>query len=159
MYSRTFAEMRVSANAMTTTNDILNREENRLPKSIFDKAVKSGNEFGWREIDFLDVIESARQIPIAIVGGQVQYVLPDGTCELYWLSYDPSDRQLGENWETFCERTADECIVKFKKLISTTDIEKEALENFPFLQDKKNRGINIGQFQTFILYFKDDDKV
>ena len=43
--------------------------ESRLPKSILDKAIKCGNEFGWfgwRQSDFIEVIESARKLKMAI---------------------------------------------------------------------------------------------
>ena len=141
---------------MTNHNNILTKQEQRLPKSILDKAIKSINEFGWRQEDFLEVIEAAKQTHLAIIGGQVQYVLPDGTCELYWLSYDPTDRQLNETWLTYCDRTANECLEKFNKLIATTDIEKEAL-TFPFLSDKKKNGVDISEYLTFILYFDDKE--
>jgi hypothetical protein len=132
------------------------KAENRLPKEILDKAIRSANEFGWRQNDFLEVVEAARQKHIAIVGGQVQYVLANRTCELYWLSYDPEERQLNEAWLTYCNRTADECINKFNKLILATDIEKEAL-NFEFLADQKNSGVNVNDYLTFILYFDDSE--
>ena len=132
-------------------------EENRLPKTILDKAVKKGNEFGWRQSDFLEVIETARKLNLANLGGQVQYHFPDGTCELYWLSYDPTTRQQSETWTDFCTRTAIECKEKFQNLISQTNIEKEALENFDFLKDKKETGIKISDFLTFILYFDDSE--
>jgi hypothetical protein len=133
------------------------KQEQRLPKSILDKAIKSTNEFGWRQEDFLEVIEAARQKFLAIVGGQVQYVLPDGTSELYWLSYDSTEREPSETWLTYCNRTAEECLDKFSKLIATTDIEKDALASFPFLADKKKSGVDISKFLTFILYFNDKD--
>src|ERR1700712_871574 len=106
---------------MTTTNLV----ERRLPEKILNKAIKSGNEFGWQQTDFIETIEAARKLKIGIVGGQVQYVFPDGTCELYWLSYDSGERQAGENWLKYCNRTADETINKFKDLITKTDFEKE----------------------------------
>ena len=139
-----------------TTNAAFNREENRLPKHILDKAIKSGNEIGWKQEDFVAVVEAARQGFIGIVGGQIQYVLTDGTCELYWLSYDPAPRRVNENWLTYCNRTADECIDKFNKLVASTNIEKEAL-SFDFLKDKKERGVDINKFLTFILYFNDTE--
>ena len=141
----------------TTTNDAFDRKENYLPKYILDKAIKSGNEFGWKQDDFIEVVKAARQRFMAIVGGQVQYALPDGTCELYWLSYDPAERQTKESWLTYCNRTAEECIDKFNKLISTIDIEKEALSNFDFLKNKKESGVNINDFLIFILYFDDNE--
>jgi hypothetical protein len=135
---------------MTTTNI----EEKRLSETILKKAIKSGNEFGWRQADFLETIETARKLKLGIVGGQVQYVLPDGTCELYWLAYDPTQRQPGEDWIKYCNRTADEVINKFKDLVTKTDFEKEAL-TFDFLRDKKSKGIDIEDYKTFIVYFDD----
>lgn len=136
---------------MTTTN----KEEKRLPETILNKAVKSGNEFGWRQPDFVETIETARQLRLGIIGGQVQYVLPDGTCELYWLTYDPDERREGEKWVDYCNRTADETISKFKSLLTKTDLEKEALTSFDFLRDKKSKGTNIEDYRVFIIYFDD----
>jgi hypothetical protein len=134
----------------------LQREEHRLPKEIRDKAIESGNEYGWRQQDFKEVIEVARQIPMAITGGQVQYVFNDGTCELYWLSYDPDERKPNENWLTYCNRTASETISKFEMLINQTDFEKEAL-SFEFLKQKKDQGVDIDQYKIFIIYFNDSE--
>jgi hypothetical protein len=131
--------------------------ESRLPKTFLDKAVKSGNEFGWRQSDFIEVVKTARQLKIAVVGGQVQYLLPDGTCELYWLAYDPTERLQNEIWTDYCDRTASECIDKFQKLVSQTDFEKEATDNFDFLKNKKASGTNISDFLTFIIYFDDSE--
>jgi hypothetical protein len=137
---------------MTTTN----KEERRLPETILNKAVKSGNEFGWRQTDFIDTIETARKLKLGIVGGQVQYVFQDGTCELYWLSYDPRERQVGEDWIDYCNRTADETIKKFKELITKTDFDKET-SSFDFLRDKKSKGVNIEDKKIFIIYFNDTE--
>jgi hypothetical protein len=136
---------------MTTTNI----EEKRLPETILKKAIKSGNEFGWRQTDFIETIETARKLKLGIVGGQVQYVLPDGTCELYWLAYDTTERRPREDWVKYCNRTADETITKFNDLITKTDFEKEALTSFDFLRDKKSEGINIEDSRVFIIYFSD----
>jgi hypothetical protein len=135
---------------MTTTNI----EEKRLPGIILNKAIKSGNEFGWLQTDFIETIETARELKIGIVGGQVQYVFQDGTCELYWLSYDSSERRVGEDWINYCNRTSDETIKKFKELITKTDFEKET-SSFDFLRDKKSKGVNIEDNKVFIIYFND----
>ena len=135
---------------MTTTNI----EERRLPETILNKAIKSGNEFGWRQTDFIETIETARKLKMGIVGGQVQYVFPDGTCELYWLSYDSNERQADEDWIKYCNRTADETIKEFEDLITSTDFEKET-SSFDFLRDKKARGVNIEDNKVFIIYFND----
>jgi hypothetical protein len=142
---------------MTNQNNILTKQEKRLPKSILDKAIKSTNEFGWKQEDFREVIETARKTKLAVIGGQVQYVLLDGTCELYWLSYDPADRQINETWLNYCDRTANECLEKFNKLIATTNIEEEALTSFAFLTYKKKNGVDISKFLAFIIYFDDKE--
>jgi hypothetical protein len=129
--------------------------ELRLPKHLIEKAIKSGNECGWKKTDILDVVEAARQIPMAIIGGQVQYVWPDATCELYWLSYDSDERKDKEDWIAFCNRTALECSDKFKRLI-TTDIEKEAI-TFEYIKSKFDKGVQLEDHQVFILYFNDEE--
>lgn len=135
----------------------LKREENKLPKEIRDKAIESGNEFGWRQLDFKDVIEAAMKIPLAIIGGQIQYLLEDGTCELYWLNYNTKEREPNESWSDYCNRTANECIEKFTHLISDKDIKAEALKNFNLLQEKQNQGIDIDDYKVFIIDFKDNE--
>ena len=131
--------------------------EDRLPKAILEKSIKESNEIGWRRSDFISVVEAAMEIPMAVIGGQVQYIFPDGTCELYWLSYDPDGRSKKENWAAYCKRSADECISKFKSLLATVDIEKEATRYFEFLQTKKAEGVNIQQHEVFLLYFDDSE--
>jgi len=142
---------------MTNPNNILTKQEHRLPKTVIAKAIKSSNEFGWRQQDFQEVVEAARKTRMAIIGGQVQCVFPDGTCELYWLSYDPAERLINEPWLTYCERTANECLEKFNQLIATTNIEEEAVNSFQFLADKKKSGVDINNYLAFILYFDDKE--
>jgi hypothetical protein len=134
-----------------------NVPEYRLPKELLDRAVQSGSEFGWRQTDFLEVVETARKEKIAIIGGQVQYVFPEGTCELYGLSYDPTVRQQNETWLDYCNRTANETKNKFQVLISQTNIEKEAINSFELLKQESNNGTNINDYLTFILYFDDSE--
>jgi hypothetical protein len=134
----------------------LEREEHRLSVQIREKAIESGNEFGWKQQDFKEVIEIARQVPMAIIGGQVQYVFNDGTCELYWLSYDPDERQENEDWLTFCNRTAIQANEKFDKLIIETYFEKEAL-TFDFIKSKKKIGVDIEKHRIFIIHFSDNE--
>ena len=135
----------------------LTKAESRLPTAILRKAIISGNEFGWKPKDFIEVVQAANECSMALIGGQVQYVFEDGTCELDWLSYDPEQRQPNENWSTYCNRTAKECVDKFNKLIAATDVEKEALKSFEFLKGKHQSGIDISSFLAFILYFDDSE--
>lgn len=134
----------------------LEREEYRLPKQIRERALESGNEIGWKQQDFKKAVEAARQVPMAIEGGQVQYVFNDGICELYWLSYNPDKRQENEEWMTYCNRTASQVNQKFDLLINETDFEGE-IQAFEFLKEKKNKGVNIDNYKIFIIYFNDKE--
>lgn len=133
----------------------MENSEQRLPAATLQKAIRSGNEFGWREADIPETIEIARKLKLAIVGGQVQYVLPEGTCELYWLSYDATERRPGENWLSFCDRSAREVLDKFSDLVIKTDFDKEAIASFELLREKASQGVAISDFRLFILYFSD----
>lgn len=124
----------------------------KLPKFILEKAIKSGNEYGWKEIDVVDVINLAVENGLAIVGGQIQFVFEDGTCELYWLNFDSNSRFKNEDWLEYSKRTAKECIEKLKK-VASRNIESEAIENFDFLKDKKSKGSDIYENMIYILYF------
>ena len=135
----------------TLTDEI----EKYLPHNILQKAIVSGNEYGWRRRDFKATVEKAVEMGLCIIGGQVQFKFPDGTCELYWHRYDTADRKSGENWPEYCQRTKDECLKKFEKLPSDTDLIKEGIENFDFLREKANSDNQLGDFLIFILYFTD----
>ncbi len=120
-----------------------------LPEYILDKAIRSGSEYGWRRCDILEVVEAAKQTQLGNLGGQVQYVLPDATCELYWLRYDPKDQKTDEDWISYCNRTADECSEQLKMLFEL-DIEKEATSAFEILENIEN----LSDYQVFILYLQ-----
>jgi len=66
----------------------------------------AGSEHGWRLQDVEDVVAAAQAARLATIGGQVQYQLPNATCEPYWLSYDASDRRTAELWVDYVERSA-----------------------------------------------------
>jgi len=129
--------------------------ELKLDKSILDKAIKSGNEYGWRIYDFKEVIANAVSKNFAIIGGQVQFLFPDGTCELYWLKYDTKSKDRFENWSQYVKRTEKECIDHFETICQTTDFEKEGLV-FDFIKEKKQTGINILDYMIFIIYLADE---
>lgn len=56
--------------------------EELLPASIKERVIRSGNQWGWRPEDVLDVLEAADKTGRANLGGQVQFVFHDGICEL-----------------------------------------------------------------------------
>ncbi len=129
--------------------------ENRLPVDLLEKSIKSGTEYGWRQNDFLEVVEAARKLQIGIEGGQIQYVFEEGTCELHWLHYYTNEIKKGENWTNFCNRTAKECSEMFNQIISKRNIEKEALDNFSLVKEKLKEGVVLENHKLFIISFED----
>lgn len=94
---------------------------------------------------------------MAIVGGQIQYIFPDATCELYWLNYDPAERKPDETWLSYCNRTAQECQELFVKITSSANAEEEAVSSFDFLKVKVTEGVDIAAHKAFIIYFDDSE--
>ena len=129
--------------------------ENRLPVHLLEKSIQSGSEYGWRQSDFLEVVEAARKLQIAIEGGQIQYIFDEGTCELHWLHYYTQEFKEGENWINFCNSTAKECGEKFNQIVREKNIERDALENFKLVKDQAENGIVLENHKFFILSFED----
>lgn len=131
-----------------------NSIENRLPVNLLEKSIRSGSEYGWRQNDFLEVVEAARKLQIAIEGGQIQYVFEEGVCELYWLHYYTQEIKTGENWVNYCNRTAKECVEKFNQIIREKNIEKEAIDKFDLVKKELKAGIAIENHKLFIISFE-----
>lgn len=128
-----------------------------LPSHLLALAVPSGNEFGWRSSDFLMVLRSAAAEGFACLGGQFQWVLPDGRCEPYWLNADASPRQPGESWTTYVHRTEAEVAEGFEFLLRTTDFDTE-VEKWQYLKEKKAQGVPVNDYLVFIAYFTPANK-
>jgi len=129
--------------------------ENRLPVALLEKSIQSGSEYGWRQQDFVEVVEAARKLQIAIEGGLVQYFFEEGTCELHWLHYYTEEIRKGENWVAYCNRTAKECTEKFQQIIRNRNIEKEALDNFSLVKEQLANGVVLENHKLFIISFED----
>jgi len=132
-------------------------EQKYLPPEILNKSTISGKEYGWDRQDFQNVIEAATEIGLGIIGGQVQFKLPDGTCELYWRKYDTAERVKDEKWTEYRERTKQECLSLFNQLPINKELVNEGIENFDFLKDKFSEGINLEKYLIFIIYFNDKE--
>ena len=131
--------------------------EEKLPKELLEKSKISGKEYGWRKIDFPLVIEAAVENKLAIIGGQVQFIFNDGTCELYWEKYDTKGKSTLENWKQYVKRTAQECAEQFNKISDEDRLIKEGINNFDFLKEKSNNEkINLKEHLWFIIYFEEE---
>jgi len=136
----------------------MNQEpELKLPNDILQIAIRSGNEFGWKKNDIINAIEAAKNTGLATIGGQVQFVFPDGTCELYWIEYDSDEIGNNEEWESYVQRTASECISKLKSILSTYDLIEEGKKHFEFLKKKEEAGFDLNNHLIFIVYFDEKE--
>jgi hypothetical protein len=116
------------------------------------RASLRGNEYGWPLEAVEEAVAVAAASRLANLGWEVQFRIPDGTCELYWLSLDSGERCCDEAWEEYVTRTALEVLEQFAALRERTDFIKEALQ-WPELARRHAEGIDLNQYLCFVLYF------
>jgi hypothetical protein len=131
--------------------------DQKLPKVITQNAQLDGanNEWGWKVSFFPDALGEAKIFGYACIGGQFQFRLDDGICEMYWLNADSESRRLGETWQVYCGRSCSEVLTSFTKLVSETDFRKQALELKP-CRDAMERGLEPLDRLVFVAYFVDE---
>lgn len=129
--------------------------QTKLPNHILSKAISSGNELGWKEVDLDEVINSASENGLATIGGEVQFLFNDGICELYWLSFDANERYKNETWEEYIQRASKEINDQIRK-IASRNLKSEAIDHFDFLKEKDSKGIDIYNHLIYLLYFEDE---
>jgi hypothetical protein len=132
--------------------------ESQLPAGILSRAILSGREYGWRREDILEAIAAAPSAGLAVLGGQVQFVMPGTTCELYWMNYDPEERKENEIWAEYTERTAKETI-KALRPVMKEDLVQIAVDHFEVLKNAKANGVCLDDYLLFILCFQSEDDV
>jgi hypothetical protein len=126
--------------------------EELLPPSVLSKGTLSGSEYAWPVEAVEETVKAAAACGLANLGGQAQFRIPEGICELYWLSLDSGERLPKEPWENYVGRTAAEVLAQFRALRQRTDFIKEALE-WPDLKRLHAQGIDLNQYLCFVLYF------
>jgi hypothetical protein len=130
-------------------------DEFALPEVIRAKAaVTPGGEHAWRLGDVEEVVLAAEAAGLGCLGGQVQFRPPEGTCEAYWLTYDPNERRPGEPWGDYVSRTARETLSAFRRLCRDTDFRAVA-RDWEFIRTKMDReGYDPTRDLWFVLYFE-----
>ena len=88
-----------------------------LSKDILKISKKRGKENGWRLKDVPKVLEDAKNNNLANIGGQLQYTMPGGICELYWISIESSERKKNESWDDRVKRSYEECMEQYNSKI------------------------------------------
>jgi hypothetical protein len=123
-----------------------------LPSVIARGASVRGGEYGWEIADFPHALSAAEMLGYACLGGQFQFRLQDGTCEMYGLNADSNDRRDSETWSEYCRRSCSEVSSAFKQLVANTDFRKLASE-WPSLKTAIARGLDPMRAVVFIAYF------
>jgi hypothetical protein len=127
-----------------------------LPDSILSRATPSGQEHGWSIADFPDVLDEAANLGFACLGGQFQFLLPDGTCEVYWLNADSTPRLPNETWRDYVFRAARQVRDAFTRICAETDFIQQA-RDWPFLRDKlADPHFDVLKHLIFVAYFNSE---
>ena len=128
-------------------------DEALLPPSILAKATLRGKEYAWPIACVEEAISAARASGLATVGGQAQFRIPEGTCEMYWLDADASERRACEPWPEFVTRSAQEFLARFQDKIVGADFLAEA-QQWPILREKIEAGVKVLDYLCFVLYLQ-----
>lgn len=115
------------------------------------------SEYAWKPDTFLLALHDAVAQDLACLGGQFQFQLPDGTCEMDWLNADSTSRGAGERWREYVARSVAEVRRQFERRMKETDFFAEA-DKFEFLRRKRAEGLNILDALWFVAYFSSTQK-
>jgi len=79
-----------------------------------------------------------------------------GTCEMYWLSVDSTERQVAEDWPAYCERSRTEVLDRFQQIVARTDFARtdfvqEALR-WPVLKSENGTRFDIIPTLVFLQF-------
>jgi hypothetical protein len=131
------------------------RPEDLLPESALATAVRSGNEIGWHPDDLSAALSAAESAECAVVGGQLQFIVPDGTCELYWRAIDSSGPQrASETWFDYVRRSHAEVREALRRLPDMETLVADGVKNFGVLEQLAAAGVDLVKYACFICYFE-----
>lgn len=78
-----------------------------LPDPVVSAACRSDNEWGWQPETIPLVIDEAEKLSLLNVGGQLQFLMPEATCECYWVEVNALDGEPdGLTWAERVARSA-----------------------------------------------------
>ena len=129
-------------------------DEAHLPPDILARATRNGNEYGWSVADIPQVIEAARAAGLVNIGGQLQFILPNGTCECYWIDVD-TFKQLSTSlpWDQQVQLSARIALAEIQRLQKEKDFIAEGRKAFAeHLASYEASGGNLSDVMRFIWY-------
>ncbi|UCG57338.1 MAG: hypothetical protein JSU70_21025 [Phycisphaerales bacterium] len=130
--------------------------EDKRPQELLSKgSISPGGEHAWKMEDVPKVIEAARIVGLANLGGQPQFQGPIGTAEPYWLDFGSTKRKTNEISQQYVDRSATETLTAFHQLCQSTDFEQES-SDWSHIKAAKKKGIDPMEHLWFVLYFGDN---
>lgn len=130
--------------------------EERLPAEILALGSRSGNEWAWPMEHVPRVIAVARGLSLATLGGQIQFRCQEGTYELYWLNSDATPRAVGEAWEAYASRSAEEVLAGFRRLPTSVATLEPEISRWPALAEQLRGCADPDRFLCFQLSFVEE---
>ncbi|MGO6814677.1 hypothetical protein [Rhizobium leguminosarum] len=129
-----------------------------LPDTLRSAACRSGSEWGWQPETIPLVIDEAEKLGLLNVGGQLQFLMPEGTCECYWVEVNAL---MGEaDSLTWAERVALSATAARQQMVDISlryDFIEEGRKAFadPFAAYEATGG-NVRDRMCFIWYLQAD---
>jgi hypothetical protein len=102
-----------------------------MPQELMAAASLRGKEYAW-SLDLIPlVIEAARRANLVSVGGQLQFRLPEGTTECYWIAVDTyASVSKALSWAEQVRLTAEAALRDFDALKAKWDFVAEGRKAF-----------------------------
>lgn len=105
------------------------------------------------------IIETAKELNLLNIGGQLQFRIPDGeTCECYWIEVD-TYKSIPSNmiWEERVKMAAKVALENFQTLKETVDFIAEGRKGFSkYIDEYVDAGGDINTATCFVWYLSDE---
>ena len=135
--------------------------EQLLPAEMLAKASLEGKEYVWRLSDIPDVINAAEKANLVNIGGQLQFRLPTGTCECYWIEVDACKSLTNRmSWSERVRNSASVARADYAELRRVKDFIAEGRDGFgPSFQEFEASGGTLEEAMFFVWYFESKPKL
>jgi hypothetical protein len=98
-----------------------------LPPELKDGSILRDKEYAWELSAFPDALSCAPALGYACLGGQFWFVISETSLyEPFWLEANSSERHSGEAWSIYSQRSCEEVLLGFNKLLREADFPTEA---------------------------------
>jgi hypothetical protein len=127
-----------------------------LPPDLQELAFRSGSECGWSPDLIPRVIDEAGKLSLLSFGGQLQFLLPQGTCECYWVTVEPLNSEPeGWSWDERVAFAADASRHGFTDVRGRFDFLAEVRSGFKkSVGEFEKAGGDLSEAMCFIWYLE-----